>query len=29
VVDGLGPGERVVTDGSLLLQQIMDAASSG
>ena len=29
VTDGLMPGERVVTEGNLLLQQIMDAASAG
>ena len=29
VTDGLALGERVVTEGNLLLQQVMDAASPG
>jgi len=29
VVDGLAPGQRVITEGSLLLKQILDSASVG
>lgn len=29
VIDGLTPGERVITDGSLLLKEIVEAASVG
>jgi cobalt-zinc-cadmium efflux system membrane fusion protein len=29
VLDGLAPGQRVITDGSLLLKEIIEAASVG